>query len=514
MPAADPPEAALRQMVLKLPEPPQRTNLLSSAVVERLIEPWQRFVRVVVELKTSSASGATAVPQTPETIAPYVFEEADDILRMLQTPLPDQSAVLSDTWQQYVVLETLAPRLLWHLASSSYEMLHLMEGITARVFHIDQGWQTGVLRLVALLEVQFAGASQPIDLATYQTPQFLVRPAVVQSDDCELCQQAIDAEQLLQTLTQQAQRSTTIRIWLDGIAAAGLAPGQTWQAGSVRLSLEWEFVAATEDAVVDWVLNTDSLLTPTHAVMLDLPAVTEPAAPLKPMLRFTDTDWLSRYTAAIDRQQWHQLLPELPALWVLQGRATAAEAVPLLVEQASEAIDLMHSWTESSDGDFAQAIEIDRLRHRWLWRLSSSSYEIMQFLGGVAVRLLQPHTPWQTGTLRLRVGLDIKTPEFDWNLDLAIGQPRAASFSVTDDAIVCSRQSEWCRQPNSIAELLSQVRQQLDQSALVQQLLQGTSVDVLMSDCQWHAGAMQLSLEFEFVRDVLLQGRSNERETI
>jgi hypothetical protein len=523
--------AALKLAVLKLTEvdPDAESSSQFSTVAQQLIESWQRLVAVIDELRSLSRSdlespltdGLPNLPQTPEAIIPYVLEEVYDVLDRLQAPvgnknlfvtaqpLPAQPSLL----QHYFLLETLAPWLLWGMASSAYEMMQMMEGITVRVFQPGQGWQTGVLRLAALLEFESTDLNpEPswlIDLATYAPPNFLLTPEVLlQSDDCQVCQQPILSQELLQRFVNQLKTSVLHR-FLEGVEITLLMPQKVWQSGLLYLRPRFEFIAATEDEVADWVLSADSSPPVTEVTVIATTGETIEILPsgfTRSALQFTDADWQKQYAATIVKHlqeqslycYWKLLLPQLPDS---PNLTIDSDPISLLVKQAWEASQTLNtSLTLSSRNFLHQPIAIPELLRRLLWCLSSTAFEAMLLMGGIPADLLQTESDWSTGTLRLLMTLDIQTPELDWHLDIATGQAPQPVITLPPDTVVRSNQCKWCHQPDLITHLLSCIYQQIDRSIPELQLLcQGTSADILMAGQTWQSGAVRLSFDFEFV---------------
>jgi hypothetical protein len=503
------------------------------AIAQKLMKPWQRLVAVIDQLRSLSHSDAAPsatsqtpnLPQTPQAIIPYVLEEVYDLLDMLQAPVVNENlaAIVAPSpvspspvsplpLQHYCLLETLAPWLLWGMAGSAYEMMQMMEGITVRIFQPGQGWQTGVLRLAALLEFKPTDLNpEPgwlIDLATYEPPNFLLTPEMLlQSDDCQICQQPILSHELLQRFVKQLKTSG-LHQFLEGVEIILLMPQQVWQAGLLYLQPGFEFIAATEDEVADWVLSADSSPPMTEVTVIATDGATVEILPTtaRPTLRFTDADWQKQYVATIAQHlqerslyhHWGLILPQLPNS---SEAKIDSDPIALLVEQAWEASQTLDTALTLSGRNFLpQPIAIPDLLRRLLWCLSSAAFEVMQLMGGIPADLLQPEKKWSTGTLRLLLTLDIQTPELDWQLDIATGQAPRIVVTFPSDTVVRSNQCKWCHQPNLIAHLLDCIHRQIDRSTPELQLLsQGTSADILIADQNWQPGAVRLNFNFEFI---------------
>ncbi|HEY9627381.1 MAG TPA: hypothetical protein V6C84_08775 [Coleofasciculaceae cyanobacterium] len=376
-----------------------------------------------------------------------------------------------DSAIDYIAIKDLTSWLLWGIARSAYGAMRLLEGTPARILQPDQSWQTGILRLVAQLQVKAPALSHAFDLVTQQAAaDVLTDDRLIQLGDSTLYPQPTTIAEAVDLLRRQIQATTpALTDFLIGTQTELLMPQQPWQPATFYLSLGFEFT----------------------------PAPPPPAAVLQPRLKFTDPVWIEQYQETIAH----------------------LEPVP-----ETESDCLQTDLTLTSRNFLQQEWQTNELALRLLWCFSHSAYEVMQLMSGVAVSLLQPDRPWETGTLRLWIGLTVQTPELDWGMDLmtghesggfsAIAQPaeitpgivppsEVAPTTVELNSVVRSPELPWLQQPALLEALEAQVQQHLAQTTPeLLLLLQGTEVDLMDQDGEWQSGWMQLSIGFEFLSDL------------
>ena len=385
-------------------------------------------------------------------------------LELLNQAILGRSAL--DGTTDYTAIKGLTSWLLWGIARSAYGAMRLLEGATARILQPDESWQTGILRLVAQLQVKTPVLSHKFDLVTQQSAsELLTDDRLIQLGDSILYPQPTTIAEAIDVLSRQIQITTpALAPFLEGTQTELLVPQQPWQPATFHLSLGFEF--------------TSALMPPT--------ALTQPN------LKFTDAAWIEQYRGAI--------VPLAP------GTDTASDR-------------LQTDLTLISRNFLQQEWQANDLALRLLWCFSYSAYEVMQFMSGIPVSLLQPERPWETGTLRLWIGLTVQTPELDWSLDLMTGhetggfsaielpeiasKPEIAPKVVELNSVVRSPDLPWLQQPALLETLETQVQQYIARTTPeLLLLLQGTEVDLMDKEGEWQSGWMQLSISFEFRADL------------
>ncbi|MBD1997426.1 hypothetical protein H6G00_12450 [Leptolyngbya sp. FACHB-541] len=481
----------------------------------QVLEAMQRLVNMIKDLRSPKSGESPDVPQTPEALAPYLVEEAYDVLEAIQKnyfelPQSDSIGLVEggDRWQSYFLISDLAPWLLWCIARSSHEVMRLLEGIPAKAFKLGQGWRTGIIRLVATLDTKIPELSAYLDLTTFQVNQSLLpSDTMIQSDQYSACQQPTWLAGLLPDLTQHITATTpSISRFFAGAEVDALAPNHNWQSGLIQLQLGFEFIATDATVFADFAEASDA-----EAAALLPPNATEAASLSSDsshlQIKFTHSDWLEKYSKTLLQQQLASTIQQLPtfrAAGEKNRNLSSQSLIPLIVKDACDLVDLLQTSPALSSHSLQQEVELTALTHQLLWSFSRGAYEVMQLMGGIRVNLLQPECPWETGTLRLLASLNSKTPEQDWQLDITTGQPpQPHIFPLARNVIVQSHQSHWCERPDALEQLETKLMQVLEQAAPDLLLfLEGTDIEVLSENQQGEPGAIQLNVGFEFVPDL------------
>ncbi|HEY9643164.1 MAG TPA: hypothetical protein V6C57_21930 [Coleofasciculaceae cyanobacterium] len=459
--------ATLSQSILQ--QVPGQLLQRSFPPANEVVTAMQHLIEAVAH--PSSASGLPL----DEIQSSEMQQSAERVVQALQSyPLEVDATRRESLTQHYVCLKDLTPWLLWGIARSAYGAMRLLEGTAATVLQPDQRWQSGILRLVAFLAVKTPSFSYSFDLVTQQAvPEILGNDRLIQLGDSTLYPKPTTIVEATRLLVAQIQTTTpALQPFLQDIHTEILIPGQSWQPATLQLQLGFEFTP-----------------TPTPST----------AFTPRPAIRFTHPGWIEEYVSAIAHQSITQLLPDLPSLQL------AEPEIPVLIQDAQRASQRWKTdLTLTSRNFLQQNLQLDELALRLLWCFSHSAYDVMQLMSGIAVSLLQPDSSWQTGTLRLWMGLTVQTPELDWCLDLMTGQsPEVRSTAVALNSVVRSPQVPWLYQPLLLEQLDAKIRQHIAQATPeLLLIMQGAEVDLLDTDNQWQPGVVRLSASFEFIGDV------------
>jgi len=536
-------------------------NLTSSApsalsvpgVSASAIESMQRLVTMVRKLRalwTDSEGVAivglsTDLAPTSENLAPYLTEETYETLEALQNPfLAEDSSLTHPDQQQFytalMLVDDLIPRLLWTIARGSYDLMRLLGGVRATILLPSEpdsespklGWRSGILRLVAVLAATTPKIGWIFDLVTHQSPPTpLASDILIRSDDGSFCKQPTAAETLLQQLIHHIHLTTPeVNLFTSPAQADFLEPGKDWQSGSIHLNLTLAFVASDE--------ATDRPPAPIPAT--PIPAVThlpidldvetlaaefgsaleEKPLPEKPLpgIEMSSADAGATTQSAIDeaivRLTGQALYAEEQRAIVkssleafLQSHApdvqvsdeTSQKSLMLaLVQVADQVGDRLSNADAALEESFLRPeILVDEWMPKLLWHLTRSSYAVMQFIGGVKARALQPEQGWQVGTLRLLVELHIATDSINWHLDGSTGQVLAADRAVLASSVVVqSDEAELCPEPERVETMMTRLTEQIQTiTPAIELLMVSTSLDVLQPHQDWQPGTLQLSLK-------------------
>jgi hypothetical protein len=484
------PTQAMSQMVLKWHEsalPEMAPLQLAPAQLAAM----HHLVKRIAQLRSTNEVAL----DSPEALLPYVSPEAQEVLMQWEQSLLEQSQLDQATplrelhqasfWSRTIQpLATLIPYLLWSIAKSTHETVRLIEGVWAEVDQ-DQARQTGVLRLVVLLELNSDQDTNSFDLVTGQPAPGLLKDGQILIRDSLVAQQPTADTVLLQQLSAQitATEPALEQFW-QGFAAEWLLPNQDWQAGTLRLRLGLEFTALAANS---------ASASPTEPSLIEPFAVTDP---LSPTLRFTHPAWLEQHiTSAVE----HQLTQFLHNCRPLPSSPNSLVAV---VQQGCAAIDgLQRSLTLASRTFAQQPLSLNELELRLLWGINRTAYEVMQFTSGLHVSLWQPNQTWTTGLLRFVLELTIRTPEQTQSFDLVRRAARCVTSPPAATAIVRSDESEWCHHPVLLSHLEAMLRQPIEQNAPELVLLQSDTEVAIKDGDIWQNGVIRLNTAFEFIPD-------------
>lgn len=455
----------------------------------------RQLVKRIAQLRSSDAFAEDAFaetegPEPNQALLTAVTPEAQAVLDQSSAVLVQSLVALATLGQSEATAQSgqqLIPVLLWGVAQSNHEVMQLLEGMPAQMQQAGR-WQTGILRLLVILRLSSASQTHCFDLVTQQPPVLLSPDHQLYIPHSLLGQPSISGTTLLQRLTIQIDHNQSIlHPFLAGFAAHWLIPGQSWQTGEVNLSLGLAFTPATAPSA-----EPDS-----------------GAMPL-PTIKFEQATWLEQHiTAAVEHQLTQILHQQMPSrsdatgsLLESHATLTAQQAGQLaVVTRGCHAIDeLQRSVTLASRTFAQQSLTLDDLALRLLWNINRTAYEVMQWLSGVAVRLLQPEGRWSSGRLRFAVRLQVQTPAQQWQFDLAARTSGLAAAAPLDpETIVQSDHCVWCSQPVLLSLLTARIWQAIEQHAPEVALLQtATEATISTETALGELGAVQLIGAFEY----------------
>lgn len=545
----------VHQTVLQFVNPLLRQPPIAAASAENLLVTMQRLVAIINTLRSSpeNVSGhSQGAAQTLETLMPYVSEEAYDVLDALreeQQAISIQPCAVSGqpeafclipTSHPFITIETLIPSVLWSLARSSFSAMHLIEGIRAKCHQPGLALTGGMLRLVVMLEAETPTVRWCFDLATGYPAEPLLEPtAIVQSDERVLpirCA-AIEAsasdspcqvQQQLQAVLQQLQAEVPgLKTFLQGVAIQLLQPGAAWQAGNLRLRFGFAFTAQApivsgdeegyrppelieaelmEETVGSPYGSTSESATATGTIAslrstTQVSVANSAGRSLSPatLMRVTAADTFECYAQRTAQQQQQSLLQ----LRNQQAYCDNENAQLTLIVQSAIA-QCNHTSTSSIDLQHPMLL-MDELVPKLLWSLTSSTYEIMQLVGGVSAQVLQPNAPWQQGTLRLLAALHLNATDIDCLIDLSTGRSLKAETATLDRGAIVQTSTLISSQPTPIETVITHVQQQLDEAMIEYRLLKDGVSMAWLEDIEqdWQSGTIKLTVSLAFVPDAL-----------
>jgi hypothetical protein len=509
-------DAICRLPATALRSPPMELEPAVIAALDQLID-------IVMTLRSPTGGWPAHLEQTPEHLAPYVGEETAELLEALdqmETAAPPPA--LPD---RLVTIPTLVPHLLWLLASSSYEVMRLVEGVRARLYHSETEFAVKVLRLVPVLTLTTADQKVwHLDLVTQGPPMphhYLTTSTPIQMVDNDLDDQAYDSGALCDRLMQLIgeTRPELSDLLGDGLVVEALCPFQPWCRGTLRLTLQLADMGSRRSppgaSASPGVTATGQAMAtvappdpePESRFTLDdfastLPddLTTRPQLPATGVfgdwLTFTDESWVQGFLFShaqgqimrglVGRLQWQPL--------------AVAERELACIQLAYEATGLVQGPSSLGKHTFVhEPLLVADVWPRFQWYLAQSSERVMQLMGGVAVRAMAPGQGWRTGTLYLRPLLSLATDALTWVIDLSTGRLLPTAPLPLDDTTVIDA-ADVCDWPSpvelqTIADLITQDFQQ--QAPAIAALQSGTSINLHQLEAA--AGSQNGTLAIDWV---------------
>lgn len=520
----------LREAVFQLPD---RALVETLTQVELPAEPILADLRKFLDLICTLRSPENWHAQQPPSAAallPYVRDEAQDILEALAglgcpAPAPlAESPVLTR-------LDDLTSRLLWCVARSAYSTMQLLEGLPARVCPPDGEWQAGILRLAVIVEIHRSPATVALDVALGCPPTAWIKPdwliQLDQESDFQLgwAAPATDVterslfwfKRSLSALTQQLLTTQpALQPWLDGLPVNWLIPGGDWQSGVARLKLDIDFMPQSLDSMAVIAPSMNSI----EAELVDdpdppLPLVPAAAILSPPRLPVTVVDMslpatlattMIRVATPATQTQFTQFaiaqeLSHFINTW--RGKLPAQPLDDLLLPLVQATFNLTELSTAAASPHFCllqPELLMDELLPKLRWRVTRSSFAGMEWLGGVACRLLKPAAAWETGLLRLMVVLEMTTQDEQWWVDLTTGRFLPELTWTTPAAAIADLPPT--AHPNLVA--IQQLNHELQQMMMgglpeLASLSAGIDIEWLTAEYDWQPGHLRLHMGLEFV---------------
>ncbi|OCR02730.1 hypothetical protein BCD67_05965 [Oscillatoriales cyanobacterium USR001] len=488
-----------------------------------VFDAWEKLVKIIIELFSPTSGWPNELPQTPENIIPYVNEEACEFIDAIQVEINQRNLLLKtqenfrNKNDRYILIQDLIPRLLWYIARSSDEILRLLTGVEAKVLLSSGIGHQGMLRLTAILTLDIP-TPWSIDLATNQSPRSCLNlDDIIQCDNIYLCRYSMTKQNLIEhTKKIIKDGSPEIMFFIERAKAELLEPDQDWHFGNLELSFDFDFItdfncsADHQDLqeknvtfIDDFeVLNSTSDLAPKFNNFFS-----ENLSIFEYHLKLIRAEDIERYYLAIMQQSLAKLIFQFPIVQTpsIQNIEFAGIELSILgldteellnenlefLDSDNEANDLVNQhdslnvenliftvvnaacevgirWQHSANLSMpnlrSPEILIPDLTFNLLWNIIRSSYEVMQLVGGVAAKVLQPGGIWQNGTLCLVLILEIDLTNSRLAIDVATGQSRNSTKFLASKAIAISQESNLCQEAVELGSLLTQIVHNLRES--------------------------------------------------
>ncbi|WP_155523564.1 hypothetical protein [Nodosilinea nodulosa] len=491
----------------------------------------EQLVVQTMALRSPTGGWPADLPQTPENLAPYLSEEAWELLDTLETargtlPSPPSPALAP--------IAALVPHLLWMLASGGYEIMRLIEGVQARVSAPRNQGDVHIVRLVPLLVLVVDDVSYALDLVTQADPV----PPLYLPEATEICllENDLDARpwRCGDLLEKVANLITYTQPGLAELLGAGCAiealrPFQPWQPATLHLHLHLAEMetqvypqppygskgsASAEMLYLSPKGENGSGVAPSGFTLDDFASTLAEnpgdatAGVLGDWLTFTDESWIQSLLSTYAQQVIAQ---NLPALAVGSGESNPppggpnqGEAFCSLVTCA--ATDLVQGINGLFKHTFVhEPVLVADAWPRLRWYLAQSSERVMQLMGGVSVQVLPPGLSWQQGSLYLRPLMQITTAHRSWIIDLSRGRLLPTSpQALPADAAVDIADNPW-RTPLTVAELTALIDRDLSTyTPAMASLRQGTPINLHRLDGEAGCQPGQLTLDWCFTLQTTL----------
>jgi len=417
------------QGVARQPDPTRH----SSAVLPptTVWQATQNLVSIVHMLRSSESGWPVDKPQTPETLLPYVSDEAEELLETLHqwNPSPQvastESAAAAQAAASLTTVTEIAAQLVWSIAASAPIAMQLMEGMPAQVpLNRESTSSSQGVRLVPVLILHWNGARYALDLIT-QTP---FEEDIQLADDRSLGLGDSPISEATQAITdwrdwlwrQAIAHTPELAEWRQGRSLELLIPEHSWCEATATLMLH--LVALSEATVTTTVETLSSQQEPdlcpeqvsegspaaprvwvSTASAIAESATAAPPPEMKPFaaardypaltteIIFNDAGWLqtaiaAAYSPAVLSQLSPSNAPDRSTLDALAVTRTVFQVLP----SAEFATGM---------GEIRSPMSLAALQTHIQWQWLRSHRALMALMAGVSANQLSPGKEWQTGVL-------------------------------------------------------------------------------------------------------------------
>lgn len=506
--------ALLRQSICELS--PLGGDPLGLADAPALAAALDQLIAIVMTMRSPTAGWPADTILTPELLAPYISEEVWNVLEGLSQEAWGKGLAPPGS-PTILPVPSLIPRLLWMLASSGYEVMHLVEGGRATVRRPGESGTVSVVRLVPVLTLTTDQESYALDLVTQADPSpslWLAPDTTISLLDHDLDGAWISVETLTAGVLEVVGQTqpALYEVLATGRRVEALCPFQSWQTATLRLHLYVADMGVQGGGTALATAPNPTLPSPVSPQQADATAFTlddfantlmDEAVPstegiLGDWLTFTDEGWVRRF---LHSHAQRILVQGLPTLMQSDGTTTDGErelACATLAYQATQGIDgpktlFKHTFVRVP-------VLVADLWPRFRWYLAQSSERVMQLMGGLPAQVLSPGRGWQQGILSLRPLMHLTTESKTWIIDLGNGRLLPTTpLALPGEAVLETTQAgDWANH-QTIAALIDLVEQDLAQYApAMAELAQGTPVHLRDLDVEDEGSPVQLALQWCF----------------
>lgn len=498
--------ALLRQSICRM-SPPGDIPLPTTAGSDLGLA-VEQLVSIVMTLRSPTTGWPADVSLTPQMLAPYISEEVWNVLDRLGQG--DSALPLGQVPTTAILpIPSLIPRLLWMLASSGYEVMHLVEGGRASLRRREGQGSVSVVRLVPVLTLTTDQDTYALDLVTQADPSpplWLAPDTDLSLLDYDLDSAWMSVESLILGVTDLVAQTQPYlyELLTTGQVLEALCPFQPWRRATLRLHLymadmgvQGGSTALTPGPVAARSSSTAFTLDDFAQTLVEDPFPARTGI-LAAWLTFTEEGWVRRFLHGHAQRIVAQGLTQL----LQEEGDTSDEARELacatLAYQATQGIDGPKALFKHT---FVQApVMVADLWPRFRWYLAQSSERVMQLMGGLPAQVLSPGRGWQQGILSLRPLMVLGTESKAWMIDLGSGRLLPAEpLALSMEAVIETTQAgDWANH-QTIGDLVCLVERDLSQnSPAMAELVRGLSVQLRGLGAEGDDGLARLTLQWCF----------------
>ncbi len=225
--------------------------------IQHYWSPWLKQKKYLQQINQQQSNNLNPYQETLLTIdspteSSYLIELiqiADELVDVIYSPKSPSSLI---RLQPEMPLIELSLRLLWQMVKSSYNVMQMISGVKAKVLQPGLVWQTGTLRLLAVLNAEFLSDAWEVDIASSQPLKFDLHPlapeSIIQSDGSEWCRFPQSLEFLKMQIINLLETIPELKSWMKGVKVdwgnynENLELSINWQSGLAQLSLDFEWI--------------------------------------------------------------------------------------------------------------------------------------------------------------------------------------------------------------------------------------------------------------------------------
>lgn len=535
-------------------------SITSLSIPHKVYGATAQLVQIVQTLCDPESDWPIDKPQTPQTLLPYVSDEAEELIvalsqwqaqvdsvaapcDLLTGSSPLTGASMPGSTGALTAISDLVAHWLWGIAASSPLAMELLEGCLVNQRVTNGEHRVEGLRLAPILKLSLAGTRYELDLVA-QTLQGPKPVTVLQAEDvgknaAESASSTHSRSDWLAYLWEQLLICLpTLSHWRQGQAVQVLLTGQGWQQGTCALDLQ--LIPLPLSGIKSSLVLSPRLETvPALSVGMPVARVWSRGspdletdcpqdqtslspAPLYPSLEtqvtFLDRAWCrGAIAASLDLYLGQQFRPHATA----EPAPKPPPEALTLVQRVHDRVGRNRQPSSIPDAHLLQSpLTLTRLCRQvhWLWlRVAQSLMPLMQ---GIPVCYLQPGTAWQTGTLVASLKLRFAQIPNSEPVELVVGSAAWHSSPASDTLQGVVHLQSMSFQHTSVwemTELQTILEQTLAQHCpVLASLMAGTSVRLIPTDQEplptAFTGAQHLTLSLGltfYVWEQNPQGRSS-----